>query len=105
MPTADSEQLHALKAQFDALLETRIGELLGQVRAIQELTRRITATEAEIRQNEQLAAPMEEELGTLTTENQGLQSRVNQLRDHVAKMRAMKKELMSNLTTLKNELE
>ena len=105
MSTADSEQLRALKAQFDALLEGRIGDLLGQVRAIQELTRRISATEAEIRRNEELTAPMEAELGSLTQENQGLQARVTQLKDHVGTMRAMKKELMSNLTTLKSELE
>ena len=105
MSTADSEQLHALKEQFSSLLEGRIGELLGQVRAIQELTRRLSAAEGEIVRNQELAAPLEAELGSLTQENAGLQARVAQATAQVGKMRAMKKELMSNLTTLKSELE
>jgi len=105
MSTTDADQLQALKAQFDALLENRVGVLLGEVKAIQELTRRIAALEADIHRNQELSGPLRTEAAGLESDNKALRTKVDQLKDHVGKMRAMKKELMSNLTTLKSELE
>ncbi|MEQ1505156.1 MAG: hypothetical protein ABMB14_23175 [Myxococcota bacterium] len=111
MPTAHGDRLAAIKQELNDLLESRIGDLLGAVRATQELTRRLVSTEEEIRRQSFLKERLEAELGPLKTradglgvENRDLQARVDRLRENVGRMKSLRDELMSNLSNLKGEI-
>ena len=110
MPSVDP-QLQTIKQQLEAVLEHRIGDLLGHVKATQAVTRQIVAAEAEIHRQQELESRLREELGpletaseTLTSDNADLQSKVEKVRENVDRMRALKQQLMSDLSSLKNEL-
>lgn len=109
---AQTDRLSAIKNEFDKLLEARVGDLLGVVRATQEVTRRLVATEEEIRRQTYLKDRLESELGPLksradglTAENRDLQARVDRLRENVERMKSLRDELMSNLSSLKGEID
>lgn len=111
MSTHD-DRLDAIKSELDEVLEQRIGHLLGVVRAAQAVTREIVATESEIRRQEALAAdleaqlaPLRETASELDAGNRELKSRVGAARSDVDRMKALREELMSNLSNLRADDE
>jgi len=109
---AQTDRLAAIKQEMTDLLEIKVGDLLGVVRATQELTRRLISTEEEVRRQtylkERLEAelvPMKGRVDTLTVENRDLQARVDRLRENVERMKSLREELMSNLSNLKGEID
>jgi chromosome segregation ATPase len=109
--SAQTDRLSAIKNELNNLLEAQIGDLLGAVRATQEITRRLVSTEEEIRRQTLLKEGLEAQLGPLksradglTAENRDLQARVDRLRENVERMKSLRDELMSNLSNLKGEI-
>jgi chromosome segregation ATPase len=108
----DTDRLQTIQEEFNSVLETRIGDLMGAVRATQEVTRQLITAEQEIRRQDALRERLEAELEPLKSkgdeleaENRELQGRVDKLRDNVDRMRSLRDELMSNLSNLKGELD
>jgi archaellum component FlaC len=111
MSSAQTDRLNAIKQELNDILESRIGDLLGSVRATQQVTRQLVATEDEIRRQTYLKDRLEAEIGPLKrtadglgVENRDLQARVDRLRENVERMKSLREELMSNLSTLKGEI-
>lgn len=109
--STNSERLATIQADLNTLLEQRIGDLLGVVRAAQEVTRQIVAAEEEIRRQTLIKDQLEGDLGPmksqaagLTAENRELKLRVDALKANVDRMRTLRDELMDNLSNLKGEL-
>ena len=109
---AQGDRLQAIKDELTDLLEVRIGDLMGAVRATQEMTRRIVATEEEMRRQTMLREQLERELGPLQSnadglegETRDLQARVERARSNVDRLRSLREELMNNLSNLKGELD
>lgn len=107
-----TDRMEEIKDELNSVLEARIGDLLGSIRATHEVAQRLASTEDEIRRNSALKARLEEELGPLTdasreleTENGDLQAKVDKLQENVEKMRQLKAQLMSNLSSLKSQLD
>ena len=110
--STNSERLATIQSDLNTLLEQRIGNLLGVVRAAQEVTRQIIAAEEEIRRQTLVKDQLESDLGPLrsqaddlTVENRELRHRVDALKGNVDRMKTLRDELMSNLSNLKGELE
>jgi archaellum component FlaC len=109
---AQGDRLQAIKDELTDLLEARIGDLMGAVRATQEVTRRIVATEEEIRRQTVQRDQLERELGPLQSSADGLEgetrdlrTRVERARENVERLRSLREELMNNLSSLKGELD
>ena len=109
---AQGDRLQAIKDELTDLLEARIGDLMGAVRATQEVTRRIVATEEDIRRQSTLRDQLERELGPLQSSAEGLdgetrdlRTRVERARENVERLRSLREELMNNLSSLKGELD
>jgi chromosome segregation ATPase len=109
---AQGDRLQAIKDELTDLLEVRIGDLMGAVRATQEVTRRIVYAEEEIRRQTQQREQLERELGPLQShadglegETRDLQARVERARANVDRLRSLREELMNNLSNLKGELD
>jgi len=109
---AQGDRLQAIKDELTDLLEVRIGDLLGAVRATQDVTRRIVAAEEEIRRQTAQRDQLERELGPLQSNADGLEgetrdlrARVDRARENVERLRSLREELMNNLSTLKGELD
>jgi len=111
MSPANPDRLTAIKQELNDLLEARVGNLLGAVRATQQITRQLVSTEEEIRRQTYIKERLEAELAplkgradTLAGENRDLQARVDRLRENVERMKSLRDELMSNLSNLKGEI-
>ena len=111
MSTTD-DRLASIQSDLNSLLETRIGNLLGVVRAAQEVTRQIVATEEEIRRQTAIKDALEAELSPLRTraaglegENSELRARVDGMKNNVDRMKSLRDQLMNNLANLKGGLE
>ena len=110
--STNPERLATIQSDLNNLLEHRIGNLLGVVRAAQEVTRQIIAAEEEIRRQTLIKEQLETDLGPLKsqaeglgTENRELRHRVDSMKNNVDRMKSLRDELMSNLSNLKGELE
>ena len=110
--STNPERLATIQSDLNTLLEQRIGNLLGVVRAAQEVTRQIIAAEEEIRRQTLIKDQLEADLGPLKsqadglgTENRELRHRVDSMKNNVDRMKSLRDELMSNLSNLKGELE
>lgn len=108
--TSTHDDLASIQAQLEAALEERITDLMGQIKAVQEVTAQIASATMDIRRQETLREQLEEELGSLLTEsieleqsNEERQARLDKLKEHVAKMRDLRAELMSGLAELAGE--
>ena len=108
---ADADRLRAIQEDLNAVLEERVTDLLAHMKAIQEVTAQIAATEVEIRRQEALKEHLEGELEPLTSEaddlraeNAELQGKVDKLQENVSKMRKLREELMGNLSGLSKGL-
>lgn len=95
--STNSERLATIQADLNNLLEQRIGDLLGVVRAAQELTRQIIATEEEIRRQERIRERLQAELGPLKADAEGRRTEVDDLKK-------LLHERMGNLSGLKGEI-
>ncbi|MEQ1570982.1 MAG: hypothetical protein ABMA64_35460 [Myxococcota bacterium] len=111
MSPSNPDRLQTIKQELNDLLEQRIGNLLGVVRATQTVTRQLVSTEEEIRRQTYIKERLEAELAPLkgradglAGENRDLQSRVDRLRENVERMKSLRDELMSNLSNLKGEI-
>jgi chromosome segregation ATPase len=101
-------RFETIKSELNEALESRIGHLLGVVRAAQSLTRQIVAADDEIRRNtwikEQLEAelqPLDKESKSLGSTNAELKRKVDAAKSDVSRMRSLREELMSTLSGLK----
>lgn len=111
MSNAQADRLTAIKKELEDLLEARIGDLLGAMRATQEVTRRLITTEEEIRRQTYLKGRLEADLGplktrsdSLTSETKELQARVDRLRENLERQKAVRAELISKLDIAKSGL-
>lgn len=112
MASADNERLRAIQEELNGVLEARITDLLGHVRAVQEVTARIASTSSEIQRQEQLRELLDAELSSLDgqseslrTDNARIEEKVTALRANVQQMRKLRAELMSDLTGLSGEMK
>lgn len=106
------DRMTELKQELESLLEERITDLAGTVMAVQEVTRRIAATDGEIARqqaiHDKLVSDYERlEAGStaLEKENGKLQKRVNKLRKNVRQMKKLRAEMMTSLSGLSGELK
>ena len=97
MHTADRD-LQSLRQELESLFEHRIGDLLGQVKAVQSVTRQILAAEEDIYRQEYMQqqlmeelTPLESSASALETENKELASKVATLRANVERMKDLKR--------------
>lgn len=111
MSNAQADRLAAIKKELDDILEARIGDLLGAMKATQEVTRRLIATEEDIRRQTYLKGRLDAELGPLKTRSDGLtsetrelQARVDRLRENLERQKAVRAELISKLDIAKSGL-
>lgn len=111
MPKND-DRLTAIQKELNALLEERIGDLTGNVMALQEVVRQIASTETEIRRQETVRVKLDKDLETLTaesdavsTENAAIQEQVDALQANVTRMRTLRDELMTSLSGLTGQLK
>ena len=107
-----SDRLGAIRDEFQAVLEERITDLLGQVKAVQQLTRHIASIEVDMQRQEAMRGELEAELDPLNSkfealkeENGEIQVRVESLKGKVESMRRMRAELVSNLSGLTSDLK
>jgi hypothetical protein len=103
---SSNDRLNALKKELNELLEVRIGSLLGVVRATQQVTRDLIATEDEIRRQTFVRESLQAELGPgpgpdATPHQRDLQSRLERVQENVERMKSLRDELLNNLATLK----
>ncbi len=104
MASAEAK-LATLKGQIDELIEARTSELLGRVRSVQEVTRRLTALDVEVRK---LAAQLDLARARLAgpdKANAAVKTRVEALEEQLDKVRQLHAEAVGNLKTLRSELE
>lgn len=106
---SSTDRLTAIKKELNDLLEAKIGNLLGVVRATQQVTRQLIETEEEIRRQAFQQQGLEAELGPArgradSAENRDLQARLDRLQQNVERMKSVREGLMNNLATLKAEL-
>ncbi len=111
MASSETDRLEAIKQDFNTLLESRVGDLMGAVRATQEVTRQLIAAEEEIRRQTLLREHLDAELARLVKTGSGLDAETSELKAKIAKLhesvdrrRSLRDELMSNLANLKGEL-
>lgn len=103
--SADGDRFQSIKADLNQVLESRIGELLGVVRAAQSLTRQIIATEDEIRRQTWVKEQLESELGPiegdnrkLAAANSELQRKLDATKTDLKRQRSLHDELLSRLS-------
>lgn len=104
-----NDRLTAIKKELNDLLEAKISNLLGVVRATQQVTRELLETEEEIRRQAYVREGLEAQLGPArgrvdSVENRELQARLDRLQQNVERMKTVRDGLMSDLATLKNGL-
>lgn len=107
---SNNDRLNVIKKELNDLLEEKIGNLLGVVRATQQVTRELIATEEEIRRQTYVRERLETELGPASrrsdsVENKEVQARLERLNENVERMKALRDELMTNLSNLKGGIE
>lgn len=101
----DSDRMRAIHDELNGILEARITELLGQVKAVHEVTLQVVSAEQDIRRHEQMRQQLESELEPLQAENTDAQQRVNAMRETVSRMRKLRDELQSHLSGLSVEMK
>ncbi|MEN0064427.1 MAG: hypothetical protein AAGA48_19930 [Myxococcota bacterium] len=131
MSTAPSERLDAIQRQlqrtlerqlddlFQAVhsqrqvatnpeLEARVGDLLGFVRATEEVSRQLLVTEEELRRQSGLRVRLEQQLPDLQRKPPGeakaFMARLETCRGRVGELNALRDELIENLTQLQGQL-
>jgi chromosome segregation ATPase len=102
MSETDTQSLAAIQDQLTAVLETRVTDLMTQIKTTQALSRQIAKTEEEVERQRLLQERLEEELGPLRTEaaelkaaTESLQSEVDALLDSISRMRNIREELLA----------
>ncbi len=101
----DSDRMRAIHDELNGILEARITELLGQIKAVQEVTLQVVTAEQDIRRHQQMRHQLESELGPLQAETTESQARVDAMRDTVTRMRQLRDELQSHLSGLSVEMK
>lgn len=89
-------------------LEARLGDLLGFVRAAEEVSRQLLVTEEELRRQTQLLGRLEAQLPDLQRRPPGdakaFMARLEACRSRVGDLNALRDELIENLTKLQGQL-
>lgn len=108
---SSNDRLNAIKKVLNVLLEGKIGNLLGVVRATQQVTRELIAAEEEIRRQsfvrDQLAAELGPTRGrgdALSPETKDLQARLDRVQENLDRMKSLRDELLTNLGSLQGGL-
>lgn len=108
--SSDTDRLNQLQAEFEAVLEKRITDLLAHTKAAQEVTARIGTTQAEIRRQEALKERLERDLAPLAKTGKALeadatklQKKIDVLKANVAKMRGQRGKLLEQARGLAKE--
>lgn len=102
MTHSDHSSLQAIQEQLADVLESRVTELMTEIKASQALSRQIARTEEELdRQRmlrERLQAdlqPLRDEAATLKSETSTLQGEVDDLLASISRMRNIREELLA----------
>jgi len=108
---SDADRLTELQAQFEAVLEDRITELLTHVKATQEVSTRLSAVQAEILRQEHLRQHLESGLeplnhagATLASDNEKLTKKVEALKSNVRKLQATRADLVGQAKALQQSV-
>jgi len=112
MASPDTDRLQTIKEDLNGILEERITDLMSHVKAAQEVTRQLAATELDIRHQTALQNQYEAELSGLVTEsrdlkkgNSELEEKLEKMRANVARMKKLREDLMTNLSGLTKDLQ
>lgn len=108
MSKADSMDLNSIAQEMTGLLEARISDLLGHVKASRDVTQRLLDADAELTKlsgvQQRLAAVLDPLGGDDGPETAELRRRLESVTSRVDKLATQRTELIDRLKTLKSKL-
>ncbi len=106
-----SDRLEAIHDELAAILEERVTALTAAIVGVQEVTRQIASTENAIHRNEAVRDRLNADLAGLRSTEQGLEAenranrkKVASLKENIGRLREMRQEMRSKLSSLTGEL-
>lgn len=95
-----ADRIATIQAELQALLEVRVATLLGQIKAVQELTAQLAQTTQEIERQGELA----EHLQALRADNSAARERLRRLHDGLDHLRSVRDDVLSSLESVGRDL-
>ena len=99
----ETSRLQEINTELTSILETRIAELTAVMRAAEQTTRQIVATEIEIGRYRQIQGSTGPELEQLQSERQSLGLRVDELRADHSKLTQARDDARNEVLRLQQE--
>ncbi|HNC95994.1 MAG TPA: hypothetical protein PKY30_08405 [Myxococcota bacterium] len=104
MVTDTSSRLNEISSELASILEARIQELAAAMKASEQATRQIVATELEITRHRQIQDTMGPELSSLNSELEALKGKVEEQRQEHIRASAARDEARGALVARQGEL-
>lgn len=99
----DTSRLQEINTELNAILEARIAELTASMRAAEQTTRQIVATEMEIGRYRQIQGSTGPELEQLQAERQTLAARADELRNDQVRLTQARDDARNEVLRLQQE--
>jgi chromosome segregation ATPase len=80
MASESTDRLNQISAELAGILESRIQELLGAMKAAEQATRQVVSTEMEIQRYQQLQEGLRSEMADLGQQTDALRARADEVR-------------------------
>jgi hypothetical protein len=99
---SDTDRLRAIQQEVNEVLEERMTDLLGRIKAVRDVTLQIASTDVEIQRQEHNAEMLDADLAQARSTAQKLEilQRAELLREGAGRARVQREQLIEQLATV-----